>query len=87
VDCGPSRRKYKPAGGLLHLLALPRPCPSEKPRIIDYQPVTVDRWLSCESARQRLEAVELAVRLRLQATVALPLLSYQQLGNADVGDR
>jgi hypothetical protein len=36
VDHRSSRRKYKPAGGLLHLLALPGPCPSKKPGVIDH---------------------------------------------------
>jgi hypothetical protein len=83
VDCRASRQKNKPAGGFLPLLALPGPRPSEKSGVIEHQPLGVDWQLGCEPARQRLETVEPAVRLHLQAAVALPLWSYQRLGNAD----
>jgi hypothetical protein len=38
-----SSRKNKPAGGFLPLLALPGPGPSEKPGVVDHQPLGVDR--------------------------------------------
>jgi hypothetical protein len=41
--CRASRRKNKPAEGFLHPLVLSGPRPSEKPRIIDHQPLGVDR--------------------------------------------
>jgi hypothetical protein len=43
MACRGPRQKNKPARGLLHPLPLPGPRPSEKPRVIENQPLNVDR--------------------------------------------